>query len=303
MQDDVDVYVRYHAATDWSPATVRSHFFRMRIFMRWLAKHGHDRWSSIGPHDLDAFMRDLIDQGRSRGTRRNYAWMIRCFFAWLAQRGKVLVDPSIDVDEVITVGDEPLLPAPLSEDDVTRLLDIMPRRHVRDLRNRLHVELLYGCALRLSESVNLAVSDLDVRDRTVLVRGGKGDKDRRVPMMNGVLNAAKDYLAVRREFLRGPDHGRLLLDFRGRPLDKKVIQHVLERYSKILGVHIHPHLLRHSIAVHLLRRGVDVRIIQELLGHAQLDTTKTYLRLIPGHLREDYDNAMPPIDVEADREY
>ena len=78
-----------------------------------------------------------------------------------------------------------------------------------------------------------------------------------------------------------------------------MIQRLLGRVSTLIGVHVHPHLLRHSFAVHLLRNGVDVRMIQELLGHAQLDTTKVYLRLVPGHLREDYDKAMPMIAVEG----
>lgn len=118
-----------------------------------------------------------------------------------------------------------------------------------------------------------------------------------MPMMRSVLSAAKDYLAVRRELLRGPDPGVLLLGKNGQRLDDKVIQRLLWRLSGILGAHVHPHLLRHSLAVHLLRGGVDVRVIQEILGHARLDTTKVYLRLVPGDLREAYDRAMPPIDV------
>ena len=81
-------------------------------------------------------------------------------------------------------------------------------------------------------------------------------------------------------------------------LDDKVIQRLLSRVSGILGVHVHPHLLRNFLAVHLLWNNVDVRVIQEILGHARLDTTKVYLRLVPGDLREDYDRAMPPIHIE-----
>jgi integrase/recombinase XerD len=113
----------------------------------------------------------------------------------------------------------------------------------------------------LSESINLDVKDLDLGKRTVLVRGGKGDKDRQVPMMRGVLTAVKDYLAVRRELLKGPDTGILLLSERGTRLEKKVVGRVLHRLGRHLGVRIHLHLLRHSVAVRLLRRGVDVRII------------------------------------------
>jgi site-specific recombinase XerD len=296
LRDDVDTYITCCAATTWTSRTVASNRPRLYRIVRWLRDRGIRRWADLTAADLDAFLLDLIAEGLAYGTRNNYASLLRSFGDWLAQRGRVLTNPAADLD-VMEDGEEPLPPAPLSEEHVRTLFELLPSATVIDLRNRLHVELLYGCALRLSESLNLSVHDLDLSERTVFVRAGKGDKDRIVPMMRGVLSAAKDYLAVRRELLRGPDPGVLLLGMNGQRLDDKVIQRLLARLSGILGVHVHPHLLRHSFAVHLLRGGVDVRIIQELLGHAQLDTTKVYLRLVPGDLREAYDKAMPMIDV------
>ena len=298
LRDDVDAYVTLSAATLWAPSTVESNRPRLNRVVRWLRHRGIRRWADVTPADLDALMLGLVDDGLSYGTRNNYAWLLRSFGDWLVQRGRVLTNPANDFD-VMKPGEEPLPPAPLSEEHVRMMFESLPNATVIDLRNRLHVELLYGCALRLSESINLSVLDLDLGERTVWVRGGKGDKDRIVPMMRGVLSAAKDYLAVRRELLRGPDPGMLLLGKNGRGLNKKVIQKLLSRISMLLGVHMHPHLLRHSLAVHLLRNYVDVRIIQEILGHACLDTTKVYLRLVPGDLREDYDRAMPMIAVEG----
>jgi site-specific recombinase XerC len=298
MRADLDAYTAYRAATDWSPATCRSAGQNLGLFLRWLTAQGVTCWADLTPAHLDAYQMDLLDRGLAYGTRINRVWLVRGLCAWLARRGRVLVDPARHLDATDT-GDEPLPPAPLSEEQVTQLFDLLPRRDAVDLRTRLHVELLYGCALRLSESINLDVTDLDLAERSVLVRGGKGNKDRRVPMMRGVLLAAHDYLAVRRELLRGPDTGVLLLSDAGQRLEQRVIGRVLARLGRRIGAHIHPHLLRHSLAVHLLRRGVDIRIIQEILGHSSLDTTKVYLRLVPGHLREDYDKAMPPIAVEA----
>jgi site-specific recombinase XerD len=296
LVEDVNTFIAYHAATDWSPATVKSNRHAYMKMVRWFRRHGILRWADLTAADLDAFLLDLIDAGLTYGTRNNYAWRLRSFGDWLVERGRVLSNPALDL--VVLEGDEmPLPPAPLSEEQISYLLEMLPGGDVIDLRNRLHAELLYGCALRLSESLNLTVDDLDFAERTVLVRGGKGNKDRLVPMMRGVLSAATDYLAIRRELLRGPDHGILLLGKKGKRLHYHVIHALLGRLSKFLGVHVYPHLLRHSFAVHLLRRGVDVRIIQVILGHVQLDTTKVYLRLVPGHLREDYDKAMPPIDI------
>lgn len=129
------------------------------------------------------------------------------------------------------------------------------------------------------------------------MRAGKGGKDRLLPLMGGSLAAARDYLAVRRDLVRGPDHGALLLGRRGRRVNIKDLGRLLRRASRVLGFRVRPHLLRHSIAVHLLRGGTDVRYIQHFLGHSSLDMTKVYLRLVPGHLREDYDEAMPVIEV------
>lgn len=115
-----------------------------------------------------------------------------------------------------------------------------------------------------------------------------------LPLLTSTLTAAAEYLALRRDLLRGPDHGALLLTNAGRRLPLWSTQRWLASVSASLGFPVHPHLLRHFIAVHFLRHGVDIRHIQQFLGHADLET------LVPGHLREDYDRAMPVLmDVGA----
>ena len=164
------------------------------------------------------------------------------------------------------------------------------------------MELLYGCALRISEAVNLDLADVDLRTRTVNVRKGKGGKSRTLPMMKGVQGALRDYLALRRSLLRGPDHGALLLSRRGHRLNPGTFRDWLRDLNRKRGQaarRIHPHLLRHSIACHLLRGGADIRHVQEFLGHASLETTKVYLRMVPGRLKEEYEKAMPDIAVES----
>ena len=123
-------------------------------------------------------------------------------------------------------------------------------------------------------------------------------RNRHVPLMAGVLGNIRNYLALRRELLRGPDQGILLLSNRGTRLSAIRFRQWLTKHAEaVLGRHVHPHLLRHSLAVHLLQNGVDIRHVQEWLGHASLETTKIYLRLTPNHLRKDYDEAMPEIAV------
>lgn len=297
MQDTVDEYLRYHAATDWRPKTVLHHRYILRRFLAFLEARGVRRWSALTPQLCDAFLLGLADAGLCRVSRDKYAWSLRGLGAWLTRQGRVLRDPTGDL--VVLEDDElPLPPAPLSEEQVVALFAAVPRRHVVDLRNRLHLELLYSCALRNAEAVMLDVGDLDLEARTLYVRITKGGVPRALPLVPGALAAAEEYLALRRELLRGPDTGALLLTPKGQRLQPWHMQQLLAAASPGLGFRVHPHLLRHSIAVHLLRRGADVRYIQQFLGHVNLDTTKVYLRLVPGQLREDYDEAMPvfPID-------
>lgn len=298
LNDEIDAYLTHCRVQGLAPDSCEQYALRLHRLRGWLQAKGYRRWVSVQPADLDAYMLGLVAEGLKKSTRRGFASTIREFCIWLAERGKVLVNPARDLP-LPDDGEEDLPPAPLSEDEIARLFERLPRKSPADLRNRLHLELLYGCALRMAESIHLDVSDLDLRARTVLVRNGKMGKDRTLPMMRGVLSAAKDYLAVRRDLLKGPDHGALLLGPSGQRVVMVTFQQWLRRVGKGLGLRLHPHLLRHSIAVHLLRGGADIRHVQEFLGHACLETTKIYLRLVPGHLREDYDQAMPEIAVRA----
>ena len=175
----------------------------------------------------------------------------------------------------------------------------MPRNSWQDLRNACLIEIYYGCGLRNAEALALDVRDIDLQRKSLHVRAGKGGQDRLLPLMSGAEAALQDYLAVRRRLLQGPDHGALFVSkLTGKRLSKTAVSHLFIALNESRGPdlpHVFPHLLRHSIAVHLLRGGADIRYIQMFLGHASLDTTKTYLRLVPGRLKEDYDAAMPDI--------
>ena len=216
----------------------------------------------------------------------------------LHERGVIVRNPARVLP---TIGDDEieLLPAPLNEAEVLALLDAMPRHDATDLRDRAQAELLYGCALRLGESLALDVTDVDFDRRLVVVRSGKGGRYREVPLMRGTALVVGDYLNMRRDLVRGPDSGALLLSNRGGRVHEAPIRVALRKAARAIGITrpIFPHLLRHSLAVHLLRGGSDLRIVQAWLGHASIETTRQYLRLLPGHLREVYDRAMPTVAV------
>jgi site-specific recombinase XerD len=271
------------------------------MLARFLKGRGKRNVTDIQPQDLDQYMAVIFEAGVQMSTRQARASVIRAFFRWLTENGRLLSNPARDIAMPANDDDVPLAEPPLEEAEVAELIDGLPRRHAVDLRNRLHLELLYGCGLRIGESVALDLRDIDLDARTVRVRG-KGNKERILPLMRGVVAALRDYLALRRSLLKGPDHGALLLDNRGRRLKASAFRDWLDVLNRRRGPgkpYLHPHLFRHSIAVHLLRGGADIRHIQEFLGHAKLDVTKRYLRLVPGRLKEDYDKAMPEIAVTA----
>ena len=295
--DDIETYLAERAATTLMASSVMTERYLFRRILAWIHTSGIQRWASLTPDHLDAFLHQLSLDGLAVKTRDHYYWVLTGLCQWLVERGKVIANPARRLDPIIATGQEPLPPPPLSQADIAQVFALLPRRHAVDLRNRLQVELCYSCGLRLAESVALALTDLDLNRRTIVVRAGKGDHDRMLPLMTGTMLAAREYLTVRRDLLRGPDHGALLLGSEGQRLNIKELGKVLRRVSKVLAKRVHPHLLRHSIAVHLLRSGADVRHIQHFLGHTSLDTTKIYLRLVPGQLREDYEEAMPAIAV------
>lgn len=297
LADELESYLARRAASTFRPATVKIQRQIIGRFIGWLTEQGHRRWTTVTAAQVDAFMLSLAEAGWLPSSRKTAGSALRRFGRWLVEAGKVLRDPAADL-HLPEPDEEPLPPAPLSEEQVAAVFATVGRSSVVDLRIRLHLEMLYSCALRNSEAVALDVADLDLDERTVLVRDGKGGKSRILPMLASTLHAAADYLALRRELLCGPDHGALLLASSGKRTPKWWMQDHLHKLSATIGFRVFPHLLRHSIAVHLLRRGADIRHIQQFLGHEDLETTKVYLRLVPGQLREDYDAAMPVFPVE-----
>lgn len=229
---------------------------------------------------------------------------LRTFFRFLAGRGHIEGNPA---RAVRSPKRRKALPRALDVDDTFRLLDAPTNDrddrapHLR-LRDAALLEVLYGAGVRVSECVALDLGDVD-RDRyggsaMLNVRRGKGGKDRLVPLGGKALTAIDAYLAARDEF-RAPrtgaiDGAALFLNYRGGRLSARSAQRILGRYGVQAGVFdATPHALRHSVATHLLDGGVDLRSIQELLGHASLASTQVYTKVSMDRLMRVYDDAHP----------
>lgn len=293
----ITAYIDSGRAKGWAASTVNNYQRHLGLAEEVLLGRGCLRLADVTPADLDAVMTHAREIGRAKKSRVQIAILLKQFFAWLHDQGKVMVNPSLTLG-LPDDGDADLPDPPLTETEVRALCEALPRRSVYDLRNACLLELLYGCALRIGEAHRLDVDDVDLGRRVVVIRGSKHGQDRIVPLMGTAQAVVQDYCAVRRTLLKGPDHGALLLSQYGKRWTMPSIHGWFAHLNAQRGPearHLHPHLFRHSIAVHLLQRGADVRYIQQFLGHGSLDTTKIYLRLVPGRLKEDYDRAMPEI--------
>jgi integrase/recombinase XerC len=184
------------------------------------------------------------------------------------------------------------LPATLDADQVASLLAISGDEPVT-LRDRAILELLYSSGLRLAELVGLNLGDVDAADRTVRVIG-KGSKERVVPVGRHALAALNDWLAVRSELARSGERA-LFVGLRGQRVTPRTVQKRVNAWGKRQGtpMGVHPHMLRHSFATHLLESSGNLRAVQELLGHASLSTTQIYTHLDFQHLAHVYDQAHP----------
>ena len=293
------------AAEDWyatltilgrASGTVKLRRERLGAAIQHLLNHGCLRPADVSATDLDAYLQECSERGLSRDTLRSHRSTLRGFFSWLFDRRRLLRNPADDLD-IGTRQEQPLREKPLSETEVRLLLEAIPTRTASDLCNRCLLELIYGCGLRLNEALTLRLDDLQL-DVGVITVHAKGGMDAQLPILPSALAVLQDYLAVRRLLVNGPDCGLLFLSRDGKKIPHVTVQQWISKLGKrVLGSErrVHPHLFRHSIAVHLLRRGLDIRYLQSFLRHVDLDTTKQYLRLTTEHLRQDYDDAMPNI--------
>ena len=217
---------------------------------------------------------------------------VRSFHRFLLREGVTTRDPAVGVAHPRLPRS---LPRPLPVDDVRRLLEAPDPTTPAGLRDRAILELLYGSGLRISELTGLDVDDIDVESASLRVLG-KGGKEREVPLGSFASSAVTAYLTRGRPALAsGASRGALFLNARGGRLSRQSCARSLTRYVRLAGIdrRVTLHTLRHSFATHLLEGGADVRVVQELLGHASVATTQIYTLVTSQHLREVYESAHP----------
>ncbi|WP_235950307.1 tyrosine recombinase XerC [Phycicoccus flavus] len=251
---------------------------------------------SVTLADLRAWLGTVARRGAARSTVARTSASLRTFFRWCEQTGLVEHDPAL---RLAAPRRHRTLPPVLAEQAAAGLLDVAATAaddaDPLHLRDRACLELLYATGIRVGELVGLDVDDVDLDSRVLRVIG-KGDKERRVPFGVPAADAVRQWLAAGRPALVTTESGpALLLGRRGRRADQRQVREVVHRLLREVpdAPDLGPHGLRHSAATHLLDGGADLRMVQELLGHASLATTQIYTHVSVDRLRRSYAQAHP----------
>lgn len=265
---------------------------------------------AVSRHDIEAHVASLERQGLASSSVQRAVSAIRGFHRFLVAEQETTNHPAADL--VMPKRPEHL-PDVISREKAFELLDVpfaqepspKPRRSGEPdrtnvacfHRDKAILEVLYGCGLRVSELCGLDVRDVLVADEVVRVFG-KGSKERVVPLLGTANRALADYLGQWRPLLAAHAHSRgggaAFLSARGTRITRQAVFGLVERYGEMVGIHgLHPHTLRHSFATHLLEGGADLRVVQELLGHANVSTTQLYTHVDRTHVRMVYLEAHP----------
>ena len=269
-----------------------------RLFFYLSDKGVHDV-RGVGEAHLASYARHLRKHRTKEGRKlaeASFAFhlgAIRRFFAFLEKRGSILRNPAAFLP-VPRARRAP--PSVLSVAEAKRLMEAPPSESLQGFRDRAILELFYGAGIRLSEAFRLDVRDLDLEQETLFIRNGKGKKDRIVPVAARAREALERYLTrCRPKLLKRPGESALFVSMTGTRLSAVQYGHWLRKYGTAASIskRVHPHALRHACATHLLKGGADLRHIQELLGHKNLETTSLYTRVGIEDLKEVIERCHP----------
>ncbi|MDX1461051.1 MAG: tyrosine recombinase XerC [Xanthomonadales bacterium] len=296
MKKKLDSYLAYLRDERGLSRRTRDAYRRdLEQFGSYLAGRSIEKSDEVGEHDVRAFIAQRHRQGLGGKSLQRMLSSLRGLFRWLIREGLAEHNPAAAVRAPRS---KRHLPATLDIETLERLLDI---REVTPLalRDRAIMELFYSSGLRLSELSDLEWSQLDLGSGLVTVHG-KGNRERVVPVGRKAIEALGQWRKARAA-LAPFEEPAVFVSQRGRPLSARAIQARIKYWAKRQGIpeNIHPHLLRHSFASHVLESSGDLRAVQELLGHADISTTQIYTHLDYQHLAKVYDKAHPRAKKKA----
>jgi integrase/recombinase XerC len=255
---------------------------------------GAREWKSIDHVAIRGFLSHLYEKGLSKASVARSLAAVRSLYRWLAQEGVVEQNPA---KLVATPKLPKKLPRVPTIEEMNSVLDAqMPEVAAFPERDRLSLELLYGCGIRNSELIGINVDDIRVSNEAILIRG-KGKRERFVPFGGSAASALRAYLPERQRILFETKQttSALLINQRGGRLTVRSVGRIVKKIAVAKGMSpdVHPHTLRHAFGTHMLEEGADLRAIQEMLGHERLSTTQRYTQLSMKHVLAVYDQTHP----------
>lgn len=292
MKREIEAFLDYlKHEKNASPHTIASY----KRDLGQLAAYLKERNVSLKKTDnvvLRGFLATLYEKGDKKSTIARKLAAIRSFFSFCIKKRWLEDNPA---EVVATPKQEKSVPSFLSEEDMEEFLDLPRTEKPLDLRDKSMLELLYATGLRVSELVGIDLEDINYEERLIRVRG-KGKKERLVPFGRIAAESLELYIRSRGQIHKGQiEEDALFLNYRGARITARSVERVVDKYIRFSAMRrkISPHSLRHSFASHLLSRGADLRVIQELLGHESLATTQKYTHLDLKQLIDVYKKSHP----------
>jgi integrase/recombinase XerD len=269
-----------------SPNTLESYRSDLQQFGEWLVKKRDEKNSFLeATHsDLLAFLAHKVSARVKATTTSRELSSFKRFYRFLLRQGKIQADPSLNIDTPKLPRN---LPASLSEADVEALLNAPDVKLPLGLRDRAMLEVLYASGLRVSELISLDIAQISLNMGIVRVTG-KGGKERLTPLGEEALEWVSRYITeIRSRLLDGKLSNALFVTSRGSAMTRQAFWYLIKRYARHAGIvkPLSPHTLRHAFATHLLNHGADLRVVQLLLGHADISTTQIYTHVASERLK------------------
>ncbi len=298
MQEIFDRYIAYlQAERNASRYTVRNYTNDLMEFFDFARQKNIKSLKEVNKQTLRGYLAHLMEQGFAKSSIARKMSAIRSFYRYLLREDMISASPAATTASPKL---DKRLPSFLTVEEAKRLIESPDLSHPQGQRDRALLELLYASGLRVSELVNMNVEQINLATNEIRV-WGKGSKERVVLMGEPAARALSVYMRQGRlELLGGKKSNALFVNRYGGRLPARGVQKILTKYARNIDKRVHPHTLRHTFATHLLDGGADLKVVQELLGHADLSSTQIYTHVTQSRARKIYLAAHPMAREKSD---
>jgi len=286
----IDNYKRYLTYERQAPANTISSYIRdINQFADFLVDNGKSSFTGVTEVEVRLFILRLEESGRSPATVSRCIASLKAFYGHMANEGLVLLNPASGITAAVAAKKPPQI---LAGSDIERLLDQPYTKDHKGCRDKAMLETLYATGLRVSELIALDETDVNLTTGLITCRNGK---ERIIPIYAAAVRAISHYMTFARPNMTSMDERALFVNTVGGRMSRQGFWKILKSYTEraMIDADITPQMLRHSFAAHLVENGVDIRSLQEMLGHADISSTQVYVRVVKQQLKDIYNKAHP----------